>query len=130
MKKLFFLFAFILFSCSSEVNDPLYFPSLTIENKDVSIEKVIEIRLVGYKFENLSIEAGTSKTFRLTDGINGGMSNVNVEFWVDCVTKASYWKSMNLDFNEGEETKVRFADPNPNDTTPISCGGSNWTVVP
>ncbi|MDA8559102.1 hypothetical protein N9K87_04710 [Flavobacteriaceae bacterium] len=131
MKKLLFLFAFILFACGGE-DDPLYFPSLTIENKDAVAERVIEVRLVGYKFESLSIDAGTTKTLALTTGINGGMSNVNVEFWVDCDLSysKSYWKSMSLDFKEGEDTKVRITDPDPNDTTPMSCGASNWNVIP
>ena len=130
MKKLLFLFAFILFACGGEENLPLYFPSLTIENKDAVAERVIEVRLVGYKFESLSIDAGTTKTLVLNEGINGGMSNVNVEFWVDCDTPTSYWKSMSLDFKEGQTTTVRITDEDPNDTTPMSCGASNWNVIP
>ena len=134
MKKLILLLLFIpLLSCSSGDGDDHSGSNgektrLTLTNKDVSIETVIEIRLVGYKFESLNIEAGTSKTFVLENGINGGMSNVKVEFWVDCVTKASYWKTLNIDFKEGHNTIVRFEDPNPNDTTPMSCGDSSWTI--
>jgi len=131
MKKLgLIFFALILFACGSDDNGNAPMMSLTIENKDAVAERVIEVRLVGYKFESLSIDAGTTKTLVLNEGINGGMSNVNVEFWVDCDTPTSYWKSMSLDFKEGQTTTVRITDEDPNDTTPMSCGASNWNVIP
>ena len=52
MKKLLFLFAFILFACSGSDDDsPI---TLTIDNKDAVAESVIEVRLVGYEFLNLN----------------------------------------------------------------------------
>jgi predicted small lipoprotein YifL len=51
MKKLgLLLFSLILFACCGEKNDPLYFPSLTIENTDAVADEIIEVKLVGYEF--------------------------------------------------------------------------------
>jgi|TARA_B100001093_G_scaffold93905_1_gene86077 hypothetical protein len=131
MKKLgLLLFSLILFACGGEKNDPLYFPSLTIENTDAVADEIIEFKLVGYEFLNLNIQAGTSKTFRLTDGINGGMSNVNIDFKINCNGPQSYYKSMSVNFTEGQTTTIRISDKDPNDTTPMSCGASNWNVIP
>ena len=131
MKKLgLLLFSLILFACGGEKNDPLYFPSLTIENTDAVADEIIEFKLVGYEFLNLNIQAGTSKTFRLSDGINGGMSNVNIDFKINCNGPQSYYKSMSVNFTEGQTTTIRISDKDPNDTTPMSCGASNWNVIP
>jgi predicted small lipoprotein YifL len=131
MKKLgLLLFSLILFACCGEKNDPLYFPSLTIENTDAVADEIIEVKLVGYEFLNLNIQAGTSKTFRLTDGINGGMSYVNIDFKINCNGPQSYYKSMSVNFTEGQTTTIRISDKDPNDTTPMSYGASNWNVIP
>ena len=78
MKKLLVLLLFIplVFACSGSDDDsPI---TLTIDNKDAVAESVIEVRLVGYEFLNLNIISGSSRTFTLSGGINGGISNVNV----------------------------------------------------
>ena len=131
MKKLVFLFAFIVFASCEK--DEEFTPTLTIENIDAVAERVIEVRLVGLEFLNLNIEAGTSKTFSLTDGMLGGMGNVNIDFKIDCNGTQSYYKSMNVNYytnNDGKNTIIRITDIDPNDTTPMSCGDSNWSIVP
>ena len=128
MKKLLFLFAFILFACSSSDDDSI--TTLTIENTDAVADEIVEVKLVGYEFLNLNIQAGTSKTFNLANGINGGMSNVNIDFKINCNGPQSYYKSMSVNFTDGQNTTIRISDKAPNDTTPMSCGGSNWNVVP
>ena len=100
MKKLLFLFAFILFACSGSDDDsPI---TLTIDNKDAVAESVIEVRLVGYEFLNLNITSGNSRTFTLSGGINGGISNVNLDMRVLCDNTVRYTKSMSVDFKNGE----------------------------
>jgi len=130
MKKLLFLFAFILFACGSDDYGNAPMMSLTIENKDAVAESVIEVRLVGYEFLNLNITSGSSRTFTLSGGINGGISNVNVDMRVLCDNTVSYTKSMSVNFTNGENTTIRITDKDPNDTTPMNCGGSNWNIIP
>ena len=55
MKKLLFLFAFILFACSSSDDEGV---SLRIINKDAVTLSVIQIAFVGYEFKNLNIQTG------------------------------------------------------------------------
>jgi hypothetical protein len=37
---------------------------------------------------------------------------------------------MSVNFTEGQTTTIRISDKDPNDTTPMSCGASNWNVIP
>jgi len=129
MKKLIILLLFIplVFSCGSDDDSPI---TLTIDNKDAVAESVIEVRLVGYEFLNLNIISGSSRTFTLSGGINGGISNVNVDMRVLCDNTVSYTKSMSVNFKNGENTTIRITDKDPNDTTPMNCGGSNWNIIP
>ena len=129
MKKLIILLLFIplVFSCGSDDDSPI---TLTIDNKDAVAESVIEVRLVGYEFLNLNITSGSSRTFTLSGGINGGISNVNVDMRVLCDNTVSYTKSMSVNFKNGENTTIRITDKDPNDTTPMNCGGSNWNIIP
>ena len=129
MKKLIILLLFIplVFSCGSDDDSPI---TLTIDNKDAVAESVIEVRLVGYEFLNLNITSGSSRTFTLSGGINGGISNVNVDMRVLCDNTVSYTKSMSVNFTNGENTTIRITDKDPNDTTPMNCGGSNWNIIP
>ena len=129
MKKLLILLLFIplVFSCGSDDDSPI---TLTIDNKDAVAESVIEVRLVGYEFLNLNITSGSSRTFTLSGGINGGISNVNLDMRVLCTNTVSYTKSMSVNFTNGENTTIRITDKDPNDTTPMNCGGSNWNIIP
>ena len=129
MKKLILLLLFIplVFSCGSDDDSPI---TLTIDNKDAVAESVIEVRLVGYEFLNLNITSGSSRTFTLSGGINGGISNVNLDMRVLCDNTVSYTKSMSVNFKNGENTTIRITDKDPNDTTPMNCGGSNWNIIP
>ena len=127
MKKLgLLLFAFILFSCSGSDDDSL--TTLTIKNTDAVAEQIIEVKLVAYEFLNLNIQAGTSKIFNLSNGINGGMSNVNIDFKIDCNGPQSYYKSINVNFTEDQNTTIILLDSDPRDTTPMSCGRSTFYV--
>ena len=81
MKKLLFLFAFILFACGGE-DDPLYFPSLTIVNATVEDNKKIRsISIGGYEFTGLNIEQGQSETYKLLDGISSSPSPLTVTYF-------------------------------------------------
>ena len=83
MNKLLSLFLFIfLISCSSPNDDTT--PSLTIVNQNSSFP-IVEVSLVGYKFENLNITSGISKTFQLSNGINEGkFTIVTVQIIISC----------------------------------------------
>ena len=110
MKKLSLLiFAFILFSCGGEKNDPLMFPSLTITNQH-DILSIEEVSLTGYKFESLSINFNQSKTFRLSDGINGGMNNVNIVIKYGCGGRG-WTKNTSVNFSNGNDTSITIVDP-------------------
>jgi hypothetical protein len=129
MKKAILLLLFIplVFSCSGSEDSPI---TLTIENKDAVAERVFEVKLVGYEFLNLNIDAGSSKTFTLATGINGGISNVNVDIRVLCSNTVTYKKSISVNFTEGQNTTIRMTDKDPNDTTPMNCGDSIWSIIP
>ena len=78
MNKLLSLFPFFfLISCSSSPL-PKPTPSLTIVNQNSSFP-IVEVSLAGYKFENLNITSGISKTFQLSNGIDGLWNTANIQ---------------------------------------------------
>ena len=103
MKKLIIIFLFIplVFSCSSSDGNP----SLTITNNKSNIG-IHTVSLVGYSFENLSINKGESKTFTLSSGIDGGLNNVNVQLTWSCGGKNNWRASKSLNFKDGENTSI------------------------
>ena len=112
MKKLILLLLFIslVFSCSKEKeNLPLSYPSLTITNQS-SIMSIHTVSLVGYSFENLSIGLDESKTFALTTGITGGLSNVSVQLGWLCGVKNNWTARKSLNFKNGENTTATLDD--------------------
>ena len=112
MKKLILLLLFIslVFSCSKEKeNLPLSYPSLTITNQS-SIMSIHTVSLVGYSFENLSIGLNESKTFALTTGITGGLSNVSVQLGWLCGGKNNWTARKSLNFTNGENTTATLDD--------------------
>jgi hypothetical protein len=112
MKKLLLLLLFIplIFSCSKEKeNLPLSYPSLTITNQS-SIMSIHTVSLVGYSFENLSIGLDESKTFALTTGITGGLSNVSVQLGWLCGGKNNWTARKSLNFKNGENTTATLDD--------------------
>ena len=54
---------------------------------------------------------------------------MNIDFKINCNGPQSYYKSMSVNFTEGQTTTIRISDKDPNDTTPMSCGVSNWNVI-
>ena len=120
MNKLLSLFLFIfLISCSSSNDDTT--PSLTIVNQNSSFP-IIEVSLVGYKFENLNITSGISKTFQLSNGIDGGNANVNVQIIISCGRKMPLYRNTTLDFSTNQT--ITIIDNKPDDTTPMNCGNA------
>tara|TARA_B100001059_G_scaffold207212_1_gene218538 strand:+ start:104 stop:475 length:372 start_codon:yes stop_codon:yes gene_type:complete len=112
MKKLILLLLFIslVFSCSKEKeNLPLSYPSLTITNQS-SIMSIHTVSLVGYSFENLSIGLNESKTFALTTGVTGGLSNVSVQLGWLCGGKNNWTARKSLNFKNGENTTATLDD--------------------
>ena len=120
MNKLLSLFLFIfLISCSSSNDDTT--PSLTIVNQNSSFP-IIEVSLVGYKFENLNITSGISKTFQLSNGIDGGNANVNVQIIISCGRQMPLYRNTTLDFSTNQT--ITIIDNKPDDTTPMNCGNA------
>ena len=118
MNKLLSLFLFIfLISCSSSDTTP----SLTIVNQNSSFP-IIEVSLVGYKFENLNITSGISKTFQLSNGIDGGNANVNVQIIISCGRQMPLYRNTTLDFSTNQT--ITIIDNKPDDTTPMNCGNA------
>ena len=112
MKNLLLLVLFIplIFSCDKEgENDPLLYPSLTITNQS-SIMSIHTVGLVGYSFENLSVGLDESKTFALTTGITGGLSNVSVELGWSCGGKNNWTARKSFNFKNGENTTATLDD--------------------
>ena len=119
MNKLLSLFLFIfLISCSSSNDDTT--PSLTIVNQNSSFP-IVEVSLVGYKFENLNITSGISKTFQLSNGINEGkFTIVTVQIIISCGRQMPLYRNTTLDFSTNQT--ITIIDNKPDDTTPMNCG--------
>ena len=80
MKKLLFLFAFILFACSG--SDEEQYPNITVVNATIEDNKKIRsISIGGYEFTGLNIEQGQSATYKLMDGISSSPSPLTVTFF-------------------------------------------------
>jgi len=80
MKKLLFLFAFILFACSG--SDEEQYPTITVVNDTIEDNKKIRsISIGGYEFTGLNIEQGQSATYKLMDGISSSPSPLTVTFF-------------------------------------------------
>ena len=80
MKKLLFLFAFILFACSG--SDEEQYPTITVVNATIEDNKKIRsISIGGYEFTGLNIEQGQSATYKLMDGISSSPSPLTVTFF-------------------------------------------------
>ena len=80
MKKLLFLFAFILFACSG--SDEEQYPTITVVNATIEDNKKIRsVSLAGYEFTGLNIEQGQSATYKLMDGIQSSPSPLTVTFF-------------------------------------------------
>ena len=119
MNKLLSLFLFIfLISCSSPNDDTT--PSLTIVNQNSSFP-IVEVSLVGYKFENLNITSGISKTFQLSNGINEGkFTIVTVQIIISCGRQMPLYRNTTLVFDINQT--ITIVDSKPDDTTPMNCG--------
>ena len=80
MKKLLFLFAFILFACSG--SDEEQYPTITVVNATIEDNKKIRsVSLAGYEFTGLNIEQGQSATYKLMDGVSSSPSPLTVTFF-------------------------------------------------
>ena len=118
MKKLLSLFLFIfLISCSSPNDDTT--PSLTIVNQNSSFP-IVEVSLAGYKFENLNITSGISKTFQLSNGIDGLWNTANVQIIISCGRQMPLYRNTTLVFDINQT--ITIVDSKPDDTTPMNCG--------
>ena len=118
MKKLLSLFLFIfLISCSSPNDDTT--PSLTIVNQNSSFP-IIEVSLVGYKFENLNITSGISKTFQLSNGTDEQRWGDIVWVTINCGSQMPLKRNTVLDFSYNQT--ITIIDIKPDDTTPMNCG--------
>ena len=119
MNKLLSLFLFIfLISCSSSNDDTT--PSLTIVNQNSSFP-IVEVSLVGYKFENLNITSGISKTFQLSNGIDGLWNTANIQIIISCGRQMPLKRNTIIEFSDSNPT-ITIVDSKPDDTTPMNCG--------
>ena len=104
MKKLLFLFAFILFSCSGTDEDASY-PTITVVNATIDDNKKIRsISLAGYEFTGLNIEQGQSATYKLMDGISSSPSPLTVTFF--CGDRNWSVTNSTLELVNGQTTTV------------------------
>ena len=104
MKKLLFLFAFILFACSSSDEDASY-PTITVVNATIDDNKKIRsISLAGYEFTGLNIEQGQSATYKLMDGISSSPSPLTVTYF--CGDRQWSVTNSTLELVNGQTTTV------------------------
>ena len=121
MEKLLLLLLFIplAFACSDDDST-----SLTVANLD-STKPIIEVTLVSYEFTDLNITEGQTKRFDL-DGIDGGLTDVNVSIKVDCSPSMDVTRSKNLDFSNGSASITIMDD---GDYPPSSTMGCDNVVI-
>ena len=94
------------------IEEPTPVTSLTINNQN-DIISIREVSLVGYEFEDIKIDFGQARTFTLDNGINGGLTGVNINVRFYC--GARNWSgSVSKDFTEGQNTTVTVVDCFPN----------------
>ncbi len=87
--------------------------TMTISNYKVD-ESITRVSLVGYDFSSLNIRYGESKKFKFNEGINGGYTDVNVDFEVNCIGAGTFGVSKKVVFLEGGNTTIALNDcPNP-----------------
>ena len=104
MNKLLSLFLFIfLISCSSPNDDTT--PSLTIVNQNSSFP-IVEVSLAGYKFENLNITSGISKTFQLSNGTAGERWGDIVWVTINCGSQMPLKRNTVLDFSYNQTITI------------------------
>ena len=103
MKKLLFLFAFILFACSG--SDEEQYPTITVVNATIEDNKKIRsISIGGYEFTGLNIEQGQSATYKLMDGISSSPSPLTVTFF--CGDRNWTVTNSTLELVNGQTTTV------------------------
>ena len=101
MKKLLFLFALILVSCSGEEQGNM---QLTIVNNHT--ERIFkEVSLQDYFFDELEIGEGDSRTFKLYNGIPSGGLDIGVRLLSRC--RGMSWNDViRVDFEDGKNTII------------------------
>ena len=105
MKKLLFLFAFILFACSGSDCEP----TLTIQNSHNTDYNIVAVSLVGYDFGTIEIQKGDSQTFVLKDGLIGGTDDIQVTISYSPLSgRPTYRKDQTVNFSDCSDTKVIF----------------------
>ena len=98
MKNLLILFVLLfipLMSCSDDDST-----TLVITNVDSEFP-IVRVNLVGYEFADIYITEGQTKRFDLSDGIDGGLTEVNVSVRISCSPQMPITRSRNLDFSSG-----------------------------
>jgi hypothetical protein len=114
MKKLLLLLLFIpLMSCSDD------FTTLVITNVDSEFP-IVRVNLVGYEFADINITEGQTKSFDLSDGIDGGLTDVNVSIRISCSPQMPITRSRNLDFSSGLAS-ITIIDNRTSITYPMNC---------
>tara|TARA_B100001173_G_C15544856_1_gene361245 strand:- start:35 stop:394 length:360 start_codon:yes stop_codon:yes gene_type:complete len=110
MKKLLFLFAFILFACSGSSDETSY--TLTLKN---SYNELVftQVALPEYNF---TANSSDSQTFNLNNGMSS-MSNVKVDINFECMSRTSS-SVLLVNFYEGQTTIIETNNIN---KTSLGC---------
>ena len=108
MKKLVFLFAFILFACSgSDVG--ICEPTLTVQNSHNKDYNIVGVSFIGYNFKNIEIQKGDSQTFVFKDGLIGGTDNIQVTISYSPLSgRPTSRRDETVNFSVCSDTKVIF----------------------
>lgn len=114
------LASFIAFLACNNPTESTQPPKLEVANDIQACTGSVkpEIRavlLVGYTFENITIEVGESMTFTLADGMPAGLENIEVQ--VQGVYGNYFTPKLDVDFTEGKTTKIKL----------VTSGGCNRT---
>tara|TARA_B100000575_G_scaffold153552_1_gene122523 strand:+ start:665 stop:1030 length:366 start_codon:yes stop_codon:yes gene_type:complete len=103
MKKLIVLLLFVplVFSCSSDDDGDM---QLTIVNNHPNWEKITEVKLQDYDFDEVQIAVGSSRTFTLYNGISSGISDIRL-IYNGCLRKDRN-AVLTADFEDGKNTTI------------------------
>ncbi len=98
---------FLTFTTCSEDDDIIVveeYPLLKIINQNSEDRDIISVKLVGYDFDNLSIDKNNSQTFILDNGMSGGYEDINVT--IRMAGPQIIIRSIKVDFKEGYTTSI------------------------
>lgn len=94
----------LVFTACSNDDEVKEYPLLKIINQNTEERDIVSVKLVGYDFDNLSIDKNNSQTFILDSGMSGGYEDINVT--VRLTGPQIIIRSIKVNFKDGYTTSI------------------------